>query len=112
MSRYTTTTESDLREMLAAIGVGSIDELFDKQIPEGVRLRRALELATHREAWDVLHLGFNTDAPVTIQLDSPRMEIQLTCQDHGRPIGSGVPFAVSWPDDAPTDPAPSVRKGV
>ena len=30
--------------MLATIGVGSIDELFDRQIPEGVRLDRALDL--------------------------------------------------------------------
>ncbi len=30
--------------MLAAIGVGSVEELFDRQIPEAVRLRRALEL--------------------------------------------------------------------
>ena len=44
MSRYTTTTEDDLREMLEAIGVSSLDELFDAQIPEGVRLRRPLDL--------------------------------------------------------------------
>jgi glycine dehydrogenase subunit 1 len=30
--------------MLAAIGVGSLQELFDRQIPPGVRLREALEL--------------------------------------------------------------------
>jgi glycine dehydrogenase subunit 1 len=30
--------------MLAAIGVGSVQELFDRQIPESVRLRRALDL--------------------------------------------------------------------
>jgi len=30
--------------MLAAIGVGSLQELFDRQIPEGVRLGRPLEL--------------------------------------------------------------------
>ena len=38
MSRYTAVTPDDLREMLATIGVGSIDELFDRQIPAGVRL--------------------------------------------------------------------------
>jgi GR25 family glycosyltransferase involved in LPS biosynthesis len=69
----------------------------------GARLRRALELATHHEPWDVMHLGFNTDAPVTIQLDSPRMEIRLTTQDHGLPIRSGAPFAVSWTENAPDD---------
>src|SRR5580658_5057064 len=30
--------------MLAAIGVGSVEELFDRQVPEAVRLRRALDL--------------------------------------------------------------------
>jgi glycosyl transferase family 25 len=69
----------------------------------GARLRSALELAKHHQPWDVMHLGFNTDAPVTIQLDSPRMEIRLTCQDHGLPIRSDVPFAVSWTENAPDD---------
>ena len=44
MSRYTAVTPEDLREMLATIGVGSIDELFDRQIPAGVRLGRPLDL--------------------------------------------------------------------
>ena len=44
MSRYTSTTPDDLREMLAAIGVGSLEELFDRQVPAGVRLGRALDL--------------------------------------------------------------------
>ena len=43
MSRYTSATEDDRREMLAAIGASSVDELFE-EVPEGVRLRRALEL--------------------------------------------------------------------
>lgn len=64
----------------------------------GAQVRRVLELAKAREPWDVLHLGFNTDAPVTIRLDSPRMEIQLLCQEQGRPIAAGAPFAVSWPE--------------
>jgi glycine dehydrogenase subunit 1 len=44
MTQYTSVTDADLREMLATIGVGSIDELFDRQIPAGVRLDRALDL--------------------------------------------------------------------
>jgi glycine dehydrogenase subunit 1 len=44
MSRYTAVTPEDLREMLATIGVGSIDELFDRQIPAAVRLGRPLDL--------------------------------------------------------------------
>jgi len=43
MSRYTSATDADRHEMLDAIGVDSIDALFDS-VPEGVRLGRALEL--------------------------------------------------------------------
>jgi glycine dehydrogenase subunit 1 len=44
LSRYTSITPRDLEQMLAAIGVGSVEELFDRQVPEAVRLRRALDL--------------------------------------------------------------------
>src|SRR5215213_81075 len=43
MSRYTSATETDRQEMLDAIGVDSIDDLF-ADVPEGVRLGRALDL--------------------------------------------------------------------
>jgi glycine dehydrogenase subunit 1 len=43
VSRYTSATDDDRREMLDAIGVGSIDELFE-DIPEALRLGRPLEL--------------------------------------------------------------------
>jgi glycine dehydrogenase subunit 1 len=43
MTRYTSVTDADLSEMLAAIGVGSIDELF-ADIPAGLRLDRPLPL--------------------------------------------------------------------
>ena len=43
MSRYTSATDADRREMLAAIGVDSIDALF-ADVPEGVRLDRPLAL--------------------------------------------------------------------
>jgi glycine dehydrogenase subunit 1 len=43
MSTYTSLTDADLRAMLAAIGVSSVDELF-AAIPEGVRLGRPLRL--------------------------------------------------------------------
>src|ERR1700678_332081 len=43
--------------MLAAIGVGSVEALFDRQIPEAVRLRRPLELPAGRGEQDVfVHL--------------------------------------------------------
>jgi glycine dehydrogenase subunit 1 len=44
LSRYTSITPADLDAMLQAIGVGSVQEIFDRQIPEAVRLGRALEL--------------------------------------------------------------------
>ena len=43
MSRYTAVTEQDLERMLAAIGVDSIEALFDG-IPAGVRLDGAIDL--------------------------------------------------------------------
>src|ERR1700693_4903441 len=39
--------------MLAAIGVGSVQELFDRQIPEAVRMNRALELGEGMPEQDV-----------------------------------------------------------
>ncbi len=44
MSRYTAITDADLDAMLAVIGVGSLQELFDRQIHAAVRLGRALDL--------------------------------------------------------------------
>jgi glycine dehydrogenase subunit 1 len=43
LSRYTSVTESDLAEMLATIGVASVDELF-ADIPASLRLGRPLAL--------------------------------------------------------------------
>jgi glycine dehydrogenase subunit 1 len=43
VSRYTSVTGEDLREMLDTIGVGSIDALFE-EIPKGLRLDRPLAL--------------------------------------------------------------------
>ncbi len=43
MSRYTSATDDDRREMLERIGVGSIEELF-ADIPEAVRQREPLDL--------------------------------------------------------------------
>jgi glycine dehydrogenase subunit 1 len=44
VSTYTSTTQADLQAMLAAIGVGSLQQLFDRQIPAAVRLERPLDL--------------------------------------------------------------------
>jgi glycine dehydrogenase subunit 1 len=44
LSRYTAITPADLELMLEAIGVDSVGEIFDRQIPAAVRLHRELEL--------------------------------------------------------------------
>ena len=43
MTPFVSLTERDEREMLDAIGVSSVDELF-RDVPEGVRFRRELAL--------------------------------------------------------------------
>ncbi len=53
MTSYTATTDADRAAMLAAIGVSSVQELFDRQIPEPVRLRRALDLPAGLPEQDV-----------------------------------------------------------
>jgi glycine dehydrogenase subunit 1 len=53
LSRYTAITNEDLAAMLAAIGVGSLQEIFDRQIPVGVRLGRALDLPDGMPEQDV-----------------------------------------------------------
>jgi len=44
LSRYTAITPEDLAAMLGVIGVGSLQEIFERQIPQGVRLERELDL--------------------------------------------------------------------
>jgi glycine dehydrogenase subunit 1 len=53
LSRYTSITPEDLEAMLAAIGVSSLQEIFDRQIPEAVRLGRDLDLPAGRPEQDV-----------------------------------------------------------
>ena len=56
MTRYTSVTDSDLREMLAAIGVESIEDLF-ADIPEELRLQAPLALGaglSEQEVYDEL----------------------------------------------------------
>jgi glycine dehydrogenase subunit 1 len=52
VSRYTGVTPQDLEAMLGAIGVGSIEELFES-IPAGVRLRRPIDLPAGRPEQEV-----------------------------------------------------------
>jgi glycine dehydrogenase subunit 1 len=44
LSRYTSITPADLDAMLATIGVESVAEIFERQIPQAVRLSRELDL--------------------------------------------------------------------
>src|ERR671934_2431890 len=52
MSRYTGVTDDDLRAMLGAIGVDSLEELF-ADIPESVRLGREIDLPPGRSEQEV-----------------------------------------------------------
>jgi glycine cleavage system P protein (glycine dehydrogenase) subunit 1 len=52
MSRYTSVTDADLREMLAEIGVGSVEDLF-AEIPDELRLGRPLALDDGRAEQEV-----------------------------------------------------------
>ncbi len=52
MTKYTAVTDSDRREMLEAIGVSSIEDLF-ADIPQALRLARGLELDAGRSEQEV-----------------------------------------------------------
>jgi glycine dehydrogenase subunit 1 len=57
VTRYTSATDDDRREMLAAIGAGSIEELF-ADVPESLRLERPLGLPDGMAEQDVFdHLS-------------------------------------------------------
>jgi len=53
LSRYTSITPEDLEAMLAAIGVSSLQEIFERQIPESVRLGRGLDLPAGKPEQEV-----------------------------------------------------------
>jgi glycine cleavage system P protein (glycine dehydrogenase) subunit 1 len=53
LSRYTAITEADLEAMLAAIGVSSVQEIFERQITEAVRLGRDLDLPQGKSEQEV-----------------------------------------------------------
>jgi glycine dehydrogenase subunit 1 len=57
LTRYTSTTTRDRERMLAAIGVSSVAELFERQIPETLRMKRGLALpegASEQEVYEHL----------------------------------------------------------
>jgi glycine dehydrogenase subunit 1 len=53
LSRYTAITSEDLAAMLEAIGVGSVSEIFERQIPPALRLQRPLALPAGLPEQDV-----------------------------------------------------------
>jgi glycine dehydrogenase len=55
--RHIGPSESDLREMLSAIGVSSLDELIDQTVPESIRFRGQLGVGPARGEFE---LGFQT----------------------------------------------------
>jgi len=58
LSRYTAITPADLEAMLAEIGVASVEEIFERQIPQAVRLGRELDLPQGRTEQEVFsHLS-------------------------------------------------------
>src|SRR5436853_1501051 len=52
MTRYTSATDQDRREMLARIGVGSVEDLFEA-IPDALRLEQPLDLPDGMSEQDV-----------------------------------------------------------
>ena len=71
MSRYTSVTDADRAAMLEAIGVASVEELF-ADVPEGVRLRRELDLpeglpeqAVHAELRELAARNVSADDELT-----------------------------------------------
>jgi glycine dehydrogenase subunit 1 len=52
VTRYTSATDADREAMLAAVGAGSVEELFD-ELPAGVRLERPLALEDGLSEHDV-----------------------------------------------------------
>ncbi len=53
--RHLGPTEADIQEMLAALGLQSLDALIDQTVPDDIRLRRPLALPGHRGEQDVLN---------------------------------------------------------
>jgi glycine dehydrogenase len=52
--RHIGPTEQEKREMLSALGVGSLEEMIDATIPAGIRSRRPLRIAEHGSEFETL----------------------------------------------------------
>ena len=78
MTTYTSATDADRREMLAAIGVRSIEDLFES-IPPDLRLDRPLDLPdgrseaeVHDELRRLAARNVSADDELTFYLTNPR----------------------------------------
>ena len=83
MSRYTSATEADRREMLAAVGADSIDDLF-ADVPEGVRLGRPLDLPPgkpEQEVYAYLRDLARRNVSAEDELCFPRHHVSATISD-------------------------------
>lgn len=54
LHRHLGPTEADIQEMLATLGLQSIESLADATVPDDIRLRKSLSLPTHRGEQAVL----------------------------------------------------------
>lgn len=54
LNRHLGPTEADIQEMLATLGMQSIESLADATVPDDIRLRKSLSLPTHRSEQAVL----------------------------------------------------------
>ena len=52
--RHLGPTDADIQEMLATMGLTSMDQLIDATVPQDIRLSRPLSLGPHRGEYDVL----------------------------------------------------------
>src|SRR5215212_9914809 len=52
--RHIGPSDADVAEMLAALGLRSLDELVDKAVPAAIRLREPLKLGPPRREMEVL----------------------------------------------------------
>ena len=53
--RHIGPSDDDVREMLALLGVSSLDELIDRTVPPSIRLKERLHLGAPRSEFDVLN---------------------------------------------------------
>ncbi len=109
MHPYIPNTEEDRKQMLAAIGLNHIDELFDV-IPEALRLQTSLNLPDPQSELEVLH---HLQALAEQNADAHHYSCFLGGGAYDHYIPSVVPFIISRPEfqTAYTPYQPEVSQG-